>query len=111
MEETPGEGDPTPGEVRKGQIVVATCGLLSMLGAFAIIVSFCGSSWKSWDVDPTRATLRQKIRALAQGYLLQLAWLSVSNFWEGFFYFVSFWIPRDFEQDTLCKVQSVGRSE
>eukprot|EP01138_Halocafeteria_seosinensis_P001506 gb/GECG01001544.1/.p1 GENE.gb/GECG01001544.1/~~gb/GECG01001544.1/.p1 ORF type:complete len:374 (+),score=21.37 gb/GECG01001544.1/:1-1122(+) len=102
--------DPPPQEVRDGQIVVATAGCLCMVGALVIIVSFYATSWGSWRVQPETVSRREKVKALAQGYLLQLFWLSVSNFFGGLFFTLSLGIPRDFTIDTICTVQVIGRS-
>eukprot|EP01138_Halocafeteria_seosinensis_P002971 gb/GECG01003035.1/.p1 GENE.gb/GECG01003035.1/~~gb/GECG01003035.1/.p1 ORF type:complete len:380 (+),score=20.31 gb/GECG01003035.1/:1-1140(+) len=102
---------PPPSEVRTGQIVVAVSGCLCMVGALTIIVSFYVTSWGSWRVkDPATASKNEKVKALAQGYLLQLFWLSVSNFFGGAFFALALTIPRDFTVNAACTFQLLGRS-
>ena len=103
-------GDPPPDQVLIGQIVVASSAGLSMIGALIIVISFFATSWGSWRVDINTAGVEDKIKALAQGYLLQLVCLSISNFFSGLFYALALAIPRDLANvDTTCKVQAVGR--
>eukprot|EP01138_Halocafeteria_seosinensis_P012172 gb/GECG01012440.1/.p1 GENE.gb/GECG01012440.1/~~gb/GECG01012440.1/.p1 ORF type:complete len:401 (+),score=22.95 gb/GECG01012440.1/:1-1203(+) len=106
------DGDKTPpSTVRDGQIVVAVSGIWAMVGALALVTSyFATTRWKSWAPDATNTSMREKVRALAQGFLLQLTWLSISNFLEGLFFALSLGIPRDFSINTTCIVQSIGRT-
>ena len=52
----------------------------------------------------------QKIRAIVEGYLLQLFWLSVADWFSGWAYGISrFATPTDFETvNTICVIQTVS---
>eukprot|EP01138_Halocafeteria_seosinensis_P013179 gb/GECG01013460.1/.p1 GENE.gb/GECG01013460.1/~~gb/GECG01013460.1/.p1 ORF type:complete len:429 (+),score=31.21 gb/GECG01013460.1/:1-1287(+) len=102
---------PPPEEVKDGQMAVAVSGCLCMVGSLVIIVSFYATSWGAWRVtNPKTASRREKVKALAEGFLLQLFWLSVANFFQGMFFVLSLAIPRNFDIDAICTIQTIGRT-
>eukprot|EP01138_Halocafeteria_seosinensis_P006003 gb/GECG01006136.1/.p1 GENE.gb/GECG01006136.1/~~gb/GECG01006136.1/.p1 ORF type:complete len:143 (+),score=4.25 gb/GECG01006136.1/:1-429(+) len=93
-----------------GQTIASSVGVASMLGASVIIGAYLKTSWGAWRVPGRKTTLEQKVKALAEGYMLQLFWLSVSDWFSGLAFGISrFTIPPDFETvNTACRVQTVS---
>eukprot|EP01138_Halocafeteria_seosinensis_P008236 gb/GECG01008417.1/.p1 GENE.gb/GECG01008417.1/~~gb/GECG01008417.1/.p1 ORF type:complete len:413 (+),score=28.52 gb/GECG01008417.1/:1-1239(+) len=99
---------PTDDHIARGKIVVTVVGCLSVVGATTIIGAFSATSWNTWKASST-SPMEKKIRALIQGYFLQLFWLSVCNAMSGLSYTLSAGIPPVGDMNKVCEVQGVGR--
>eukprot|EP01138_Halocafeteria_seosinensis_P016442 gb/GECG01016773.1/.p1 GENE.gb/GECG01016773.1/~~gb/GECG01016773.1/.p1 ORF type:complete len:405 (+),score=40.36 gb/GECG01016773.1/:1-1215(+) len=103
------ENIPSPHSIHVGQTIATVVGFASVLGATVIIGAYITTSWGSWRIRG-QATAVKKIKAILEGYMLQLFWLSVADWLSGLTYGISrFAIADDFQTvDTICRVQTVG---
>lgn len=68
----------------------AIAGTFSVIGSSIMMASFLSQSRKNWRSADVNSNDQQKLSALAGGFLLQLFWLSLSDFIIGIGFALSF---------------------
>eukprot|EP01138_Halocafeteria_seosinensis_P016363 gb/GECG01016694.1/.p1 GENE.gb/GECG01016694.1/~~gb/GECG01016694.1/.p1 ORF type:complete len:365 (+),score=21.49 gb/GECG01016694.1/:1-1095(+) len=94
------------GQIRAGQAIGAVMGFATIMGTCLLLVTYVLTSWKGWKADPW-SPVELRVKALAEGYMFQIFWLSIANLGEGITFALSAAIPNHFEDmNQACKTQA-----